>query len=204
MSFSGAAVRALVGALVFGMLNSAASADQVQATGQASDITILRQILDARSNGFASLKGTAQASDASKSASWNATLAPFGLTCKIFSGEDGTAFWCTNAAEQVAAQARAQSDATTIELPKTGLDDDAAHTLVQFISTAFRAASPGLNVYPGFSGGAEDEETLVGMSKREYSAAIYLVSFGPEGDKNNATVSFAIYAKPLGYDPARD
>jgi hypothetical protein len=30
------------------------------------------------------------------------------------------------------------------------------------------------------------------------------VSFGREGDKGNATVSFAVYAKPLSYDPARD
>jgi hypothetical protein len=203
MSFSSASVRALIGALAFAALQGIASADETASTGQASDITILRQILGARANGFASLKGAAQASDSNKVSSWNATLAPFGLTCKIFTGEDGTAFWCTNAAAQVAAQAQPGA-ATTIELPKTGLDDGAARTLVQFISTAFRAASPGLNVYPGFSGGAEDEETLVGLSKSQYAAAIYLVSFGPEGDKNNATVSFAVYAKPLNYDPARD
>jgi len=196
---SNAGMRALLAALALAAFQAAASADETASTGQASDITILKHILDARANGFGSLKGTAQASDSGKSASWNATLAPFGLTCKIFAGEDGTAYWCTNAAAQVAAQ----SASTTIELPKTGLDDDAAHTLVQFISTAFRVASPGLNVYPGFSGGAEDEETLVG-ARSQYAAAIYLVSFSPEGDKNNATVSFAIYAKPLSYDPARD
>ena len=189
----------MLAALALVAFQAAASADETTSSGQASDITILKHILDARANGFGSLKGTAQASDSGKSASWNATLAPFGLTCKIFAGEDGTAYWCTNAAAQVAAQ----SASTTIELPKTGLDDDAAHTLVQFISTAFRVASPGLNVYPGFSGGAEDEETLVG-ARSQYAAAIYLVSFSPEGDKNNATVSFAIYAKPLSYDPARD
>ena len=202
MSVSGAVMRVLAGAFALFALQGLASADESPAPGQASDITILRQILSARADGFASLKGEKQASDSSKSASWNATLAPFGLACKIFAGEDGTAFWCTNAAAQVAAQV--QASATTIELPKTGLGDDAARTLVQFISTAFRAASPELRVYPGFSGGAEDEETLVGSSKDRYAAAIYLVSFGPEGDKNNATVSFAIYAKPLNYDPARD
>ena len=199
MGLSNAGMRALLAALAVVAFQAAASADETTSTGQASDITILKHILDARANGFGSLKGTAQASDSGKSASWNATLAPFGLTCKIFAGEDGTAYWCTNAAAQVAAQ----SASTTIELPKTGLDDDAAQTLVQFISTAFRVASPGLNVYPGFSGGAEDEETLVG-ARSQYAAAIYLVSFSPEGDKNNATVSFAIYAKPLSYDPARD
>jgi hypothetical protein len=203
MRFSGAGVRALIGALAFAATQGVASADEDASAGQASDITILKQILGARANGFASLKGAKQVSDSSKSASWNTALAPFGLTCKIFAGEDGTAFWCTNAAAQVAAQAQS-SAATTIELPKTGLDDEGARTLVQFISTAFRAASPVLNVYPGFSGGAEDEETLVGTSKSQYAAAIYLVSFGPEGDKNNATVSFAVYAKPLSYDPARD
>ena len=203
MSVSGAAMRVLAGAFALFALQSLASADETPATGQASDITILKQILSARADAFASLKGAKQATDSSKSASWNATLAPFGLACKIFAGEDGTAFWCTNSAAQVAAQVQSDS-ATTIELPKTGLGDDAARTLVQFISTAFRAASPELNVYPGFSGGAEDEETLVGSSKDRYAAAIYLVSFGPEGDKNNATVSFAVYAKPLSYDPARD
>ena len=202
MSFSGAAMRTLLATLLFVAQQGVAVAEDSPAPGQASDITILKQILDARSNGFASLKGVKQHSDSGKSASWNATLTPFGLTCKIFSGDDGTAYWCTNAAAQVAAQV--QNPSTTIELPKTGLGDDDARTLVQFISTAFRAASTNLNVYPGFSGGAEDEETLVGSSKREYAAAIYLVSFGPEGDKNNATVSFAVYAKPLDYDPAKD
>jgi hypothetical protein len=203
MGFFGTGMRAFAGALAFVALHGIACADDDPAKGQASDITILKQILNARTGGFASLKGAKQASDSSKSASWNATLAPFGLTCRIFTGEDGTAFWCTNAAAQAAAQVRSDS-ATTIELPKTGLGDDGARTLVQFISTAFRAASPDLNVYPGFSGGAEDEETLVGSSKDQYAAAIYLVSFGREGDKNNATVSFAIYAKPLSYDPAKD
>lgn len=203
MSASGAGMRALAGALAFAALQGIASADDNPATGQASDITILKQILNARADGFASLKGAKQPSESSTVASWDATLAPFGLACKIFAGEDGTAFWCTNAAAQTAAQAKSDS-ATTIELPKTGLGDDAARTLVQFISTAFRAASPDLHVYPGFSGGAEDEETLVGPSKIRYAAVIDLVSFGPEGDKNNATVSFAVYAKPLNYDPARD
>ena len=203
MSLSGTAARlAFACAFALGLMDGAALADAAPGTGQASDITILKQILAAREDGFASLRGAAQPSTAEKSASWNATLAPFGLACKIFKGDDGTAFWCTNAAAQVAAQTRANAD-TTIELPKTGLGDDAARTLVQFISTAFRAASPELNVYPGFSGGAEDEETLVG-ARDKYAAAIYLVSFGKEGDKDNATVSFAIYAKPLGYDPARD
>jgi hypothetical protein len=200
MSFSGAGMRALMAALALAVSQGFASADDGASPGQASDITILKQILAARANGFATLKGVGQASDSSKSASWNATLAPFGLTCKIFEGEDGTAYWCTNAAAQVLAQTNAS---TTIELPKTGLDDDAAHTLVQFISTAFRVASPGFNVYPGYSGGAEDEETLVG-ARSDYAAVIYLVSLSPEGDKNNATVSFAVYAKPLSYDPARD
>src|SRR5262249_8250706 len=146
MSLSGAATRTLLGALAFAALQGIASADENAPPDQASDITILKQILEARSNGFTSLRGAAQSSGSNKSASWNATLAPFGLTCRIFAGEDGTAFWCTNSAEQVAVQAQAQSaGATTIELPKTGLGDEAAHTLVQFISTAFRAASPNLN-----------------------------------------------------------
>jgi len=201
MNGLGAGLRVLLGAGALALLTCATAADQPP-EAPANDAMILKQILAARATGFASLKGVQAPANPDRSASWDAKLAPFGLTCRIFQGSDGTAYWCTNAAAQVAAQSA--SGATPIDLPKTGLADIGAHTLVQYISTAFRVAAPDLNVYPGFSGGAEDEETLVGASKNEFTAAIHLVSLARDGDTDTANVSFVVYAKPLDYDPARD
>lgn len=205
------------GALLGLAVTSAALCYVAQAAAQppAADTTMLRQILDARASGFATLKGVALAPINGEQV-WSATLRPFGLACSVRTGGALTAYFCTNAAAQMAAEANRNVAADAAvgllsgglaggdEAPKTGLSDDAARQMIQSISEAFTVSEQDLTLFAGSSAASEDQETLVGKAAGQYVATIDLISLTEDGDENDDTVNVTVYAPVLTRDPMQE
>jgi len=154
------------------------------ARAQTDDAGLIREIWLARTGDFAHVQGQVAENDSHGISLQQGIARPFHMRCRIASTTDGPVYRCTSRTSDYG-----------------GLSDEDAKRLYASVQATLRAGCPEITNWSQGQSTPGTQELLGASAPGQYVATASMSLLSANGEADDASVEFAIYANPITHDP---